>query len=253
MCKTPFSEKVSDNTLTQIESNVKQGSITLSQEISEEECSSQSNITWQCKSCTFINKGEKGVTSSMKCEMCNAPQGRMLSKRTYEASSTPLLSSRTIQYKKGCNDYLWESKDRKPISQQHDIIQLDDSEGTRTPITSCGVISLADDELDCSDIRNRPPPTVSCDEMSESLTFIVSRNSGRVAIHDLSGEPSFVNFDIDDIITDATSDYLLGKKLKRTISHTQDCHSISKIRIHFIESEVEKGKIQLSCVIFQWK
>ena len=52
-----------------------------------------------------------------------------------------------------------------------------------------------------------------------------------------------MNFDINDILTNATSDFLLQKKVKRTL--TQDAHYLPKEQVHFNESAVEKGNLNI--------
>ena len=251
MCKAPFTESESDK-FTQIQGTVRRGGISLSQDVMEVECKSHSDSSWRCEACTFINERSSITSTSMKCEMCNTPLSRILSESTSKASSTRLFSSQATGCFQRTNvDYALGASTKLYTSQQEDcIIRRDDSEVIRTPMASVDLISLSDDDLDSTGIRNRSLPIVSRAVQPESLTFSVSRNSGRVAIYDISGRPFSVNFDIDDVVTDATSDSLIEKKLKRSLSHSQN--GISRTRIDFVESQVMKGEMHLSCVTFQY-
>ena len=188
--------------------------------------SMKSIMKWQCNLCTFINERKRN-TLRMKCEMCNTPY-----------FGTPNPSSKATDL---------NSKTKK-VQHERDVILLDgDDLFNSYDNPSCDVISLSStDDLDCN---NRDPSSiVSYEDQSETLTFNVSKNSGRVAIHGPRGEPLFVNFDINDIIADGTSDLLFETKVKRNL--IQDDHFLPKAQVHFNDPEVEKGQTNSPMLLF---
>jgi hypothetical protein len=81
----------------------------------------------------------------------------------------------------------------------------------------------------------------SCDNDVEHtlIRFSVSQNSGRVAIFDDQNISLSVNFDIDDVITEATSEAIL---LKRTLSQQRKSACIPVLKATFDDSNIKKGK-----------
>ena len=89
-----------------------------------------------------------------------------------------------------------------------------------------------------------PPPvqhpsedgvTHNVSKANETLMFSISGNSGRVAVHTSKGEPLMVNFEIEQIVTQSTSDLFLEMKIKRAKacdSLSQNCLTQSQINFN---------------------
>jgi len=98
------------------------------------------------------------------------------------------------------------------------------------------VVVLDDERAGASQTDKRKP---SC---SSSLTFSVSKNSGRITIHysTLSNESSLTNFEIDQVVSTTTADKLMEAKTHRTSASASK--SIGGIPIEFNSQAIQQGK-----------
>jgi hypothetical protein len=143
-----------------------------------------------------------------------------------------------------------------PQSHQHNVTSNLSSSSTPVSSQEPEVIEL----LDCSDdegLQPIPPKRQKIESIPRKntadasrkdtkrpslLCFSVSRNSGRIAIHEATtGESLSINFDLDQIVNEDTSEELLMRQLKR--NGTTLPVSASPSQVTFEDSEVDKGKV----------
>ena len=167
--------------------------------------------SWTCEKCTFINDNSQW---NMSCEMCGNFQKRQV---------TP------------CPDERHSPKSRSSIEcdSPMEIIDLSQSNDCRntTLLTSSNTATLKD-----------PVPIQTATIMRHEnslLQFNVSANSGRIAIFSIDGTSFNFNFDVDEVITEATGE-ILEKYVRRTI--TQQRESISSDDVKFDDKSVHDGE-----------
>ncbi len=217
--------------------------------ITHESKSLSSPISWTCTICTYINEEIKLTSTPAKlvCRMCRTPcddQPEVI--REYNIATKPkylppsLSSDGKLRMGKNKNTNTSLELEVIEISDDSDEdVKLPPSkrqkykpvlESKRKPHSS-PVICL---DLDVS------PDELAQNIHTSSLSFCVSKNSGRIAVCDAdSGESLLVNFDIEDVIHETTSEEILTKQLKRI----QDRHhGLCPSQILFEDCKVEKGK-----------
>uniref|UniRef100_A0A6U3UVT8 HNH domain-containing protein n=1 Tax=Ditylum brightwellii TaxID=49249 RepID=A0A6U3UVT8_9STRA len=138
------------------------------------------------------------------------------------AKTTPLLSS-TVQVIE-----LFDDESKSATSSVKDVTNLpsidivevvSDDEPCKDDSHGCASSSLTPRNVDGEKKESNQPSCVS---------FSISKNSGRVSIHLAeTGEPLCVNFDIDHVVEDTTSEYFLEQKVKRLSKKTHQLNGKS--------------------------
>jgi SWI/SNF-related matrix-associated actin-dependent regulator 1 of chromatin subfamily A len=226
----------------------------------------ETKSTWSCSMCTFSNQSK-----SAACVMCGAspPAQVTIKKNTVECGTCTYENKSTSSICTICKSIL-NLKDVKsfpsnqasidviaaPQSHQHNVTSNLSSSSTPVSSQEPEVIEL----LDCSDdegLQPIPPKRQKIESIPRKntadasrkdtkrpslLCFSVSRNSGRIAIHEATtGESLSINFDLDQIVNEDTSEELLMRQLKR--NGTTLPVSASPSQVTFEDSEVDKGKV----------
>jgi|AntRauTorckE5430_2_1112549.scaffolds.fasta_scaffold01935_7 hypothetical protein len=120
----------------------------------------------------------------------------------------------------------------KNLSQESQVIELiDDSDDEEfEPMPS---------KRQKLESNNSANSTTKITKIPPLLSFSVSKNSGRIAIHEaVNGDSLSINFDVEKIVNADMSEELLMRQLKRSGTHL----SVSASQVTFQDSEVEKGK-----------
>jgi len=185
----------------------------------------EAETTVKCQKCTYENNRE-----SLTCKICHSflKPGSKASSNIIELinENTPddvIHSERP--------EYVHMNKSRKSIGGTQ-VVDLIDNSGEEKPSAS-----NAPKRQKLNDVATRTSLMLENANLQPLLSFTVSRNSGRVAIHDAnSGEPMSVSFDVENIVNEETSEEMLMRKLKRSGSAQQ----ISLSEIVFEDAEVEK-------------
>ena len=199
------------------------------------------STSWNCKMCTYINE-----TNSLACEMCGATTRTGTKKRAAQTSfGTVNLTRQTSFSMKNKNG-------ASPVDRSPEVIEIRNGDallydrkplvlkalaGTMSPSQSSiiEIIDDSDDEIieivETTQIRpnkkfkrkqendlNNNPNTGS-NEVN-LLSFSVSKNSGRIAVHNsFNGESLLINFDVDQIVIDNDdSEDFTNRQLKRCTS-----------------------------------
>eukprot|EP00557_Chaetoceros_sp_GSL56_P007692 CAMPEP_0176504824 /NCGR_PEP_ID=MMETSP0200_2-20121128/16158_1 /TAXON_ID=947934 /ORGANISM="Chaetoceros sp., Strain GSL56" /LENGTH=930 /DNA_ID=CAMNT_0017904319 /DNA_START=273 /DNA_END=3065 /DNA_ORIENTATION=+ len=162
----------------------------------------------QCPTCTYLNENV-----SLKCAMCQAtliPESG--NDPSNSKTSSDILNS------------LSSSTDSRMMSPLHEFpTSIDDTIGANKSLAKKSTIIELNDDSD-DEFVNCPPQSKRprldycliphCND--PKLSFSVSKNSGRVAIHDGDSGSMFpVNFDFESILDNHTSEQILERQLKR--------------------------------------
>lgn len=220
--------------------------------------------TWSCNMCTFSNQSK-----SAACVMCGTPPLAQvpIKETTVECGTCTYKNKSTSSICTICKSSL-NLKDVKgfpsnqasmdviaaPLSRQHNATSALSSSNTPTSSQESQVIELLD-YSDDEGLKPIPPkrqktesiPSKNTGDASRKgtkrpslLCFSVSRHSGRIAIHEaITGESLSINFDLDQIVNEDTSEELLMRQLKRNGAILP----VSASQVTFEDSEVDKGKV----------
>eukprot|EP00978_Attheya_sp_CCMP212_P004861 scaffold10680_cov64-Attheya_sp.AAC.5 len=218
-------------------------------------------IQWTCRLCTFIN--EKKPT---RCEMCDSPRNEVDHSSTIETSANLNSASRMIYHDSTTPDHshsisisqspspdhaIQSSNPSRPIecidliktsslgNPQQDYRRKDQTKSRGVQIKDPEIIEIDDDSL------SGPFFETESKSSTELLSFSVSKNSGRITVHIAETEELLqINFEIEQILTKATSDTLLDALVKRSSksSHNTSYHAQQQT-LDFDESAV----IQCKC------
>ena len=229
--------------------------------------------SWSCNLCTFSN-----TKKSPACAMCGSSIPSQISTKlsTVECGNCSVQNKSTRSRCVMCKSSLQPNAEKDSSSM--DIIELAEKNvstrinleaslpyqqtGTSTlsisnsskPSQKSQIIELLDDSDD-DEFKPMPPkrqkigsfssinitdPTTEDAKIPPLLSFSVSKNSGRIAIHEAaSGKSLSINFDVEQIVNEDTSEELLMRQLKRSGANLP----VSASQVAFEDSEVEKGKV----------
>lgn len=203
--------------------------VNLSNRISCKMCGSvmapqvEEESTIECKKCTYENK-----EGNLSCAMCGASLRSPL-KFCPDRMETLTKEMPVI------NDFANHCNGRKEKAlDEPQIIELIDCSDDEDSIKAC---APKRQKLNPRTPRIEPPSEKNTSK--PLISFSVSQNSGRIAVHDAtSGESLSTSFDVEEVVNEKTSEEMMLRRLKR--SGAVQPLSLSEIR--FEESEVEKGE-----------
>jgi hypothetical protein len=121
-----------------------------------------------------------------------------------------------------------------------ELIVIDDSPVSSTKKRRASEVIVLDDE-NSRDQRSIVTPHAKISQLQSMLSFSVSKNSGRILIHwNETGRSSHVNFDIEQIVSDATADAIINHR---------SANKLTVMRVEFNDGAVERGT-KLLVIIF---
>ena len=161
---------------------------------------------WSCSKCTYLND-----SSTTKCDMCQ--EAKPITSHEKDCSNNindnkPQSSKRVREEYEFDDEKDFTSEDLAAIdaaaTQRHTKISQSPID-LSSPINARKKSSSKIQLKSCQSDRTTP---------SDLLSFSVSRNSGRIALH-TSGEPLHVNFDISQVLTKESAEQLEEIHLQR--------------------------------------
>ena len=184
------------------------------------------HLPFSCHACTFENRG------GHSCEMCGTQ--RIVTSKTQStyigsktnAIQTPnnewacatctLLNKSTYLSCSACGQLRFNANDPEAV----DLTQSDSA--LNTSIVSQSPSSIGGNDLVEADSVAEATATIKeelkpSSAAAEILSFSVSKNSGRVALH-RDGQPLHINFDISQVLTEKCSNQLEESALLRDVS-----------------------------------
>ena len=233
-------------------------------------------VKWSCKACTFDNSRSVSVTNSdpLRCEICDTVKTEECGSGSRASTSTGINIDLSISSSSEDEDD--EDEFQQEYFSAKSASRSSKSTST-TPETAASseVIEIdcdsSDDDIYDSDKKpahvaqplmsyksgEKPSPIVLIDseggdseggegsneiqdrqEGRDKLSFAVSKNSGRISIFAAaSGKSLQINFDVEQVLTEAASDDLLDMQTKRLVSGQKDLE-LSKNCIEFDEKAV---------------
>ncbi len=186
--------------------------------------------SWTCDRCTFINEDAK----LFSCEMCGNPMQAQVtpcSEKSCSLSSVANSPDRKYYSPMGVIDLSHTSNDDVKLQSLVGAVDHIRSEDFQH-------INIDQDISSCSHIEINNDTSLTS-QSGSLVQFKVSQNSGRIAIFGIDGASLNFNFDIDDVISEATGE-ILERYVKRTISQQREC--ISSEDVKFDEGGVNEGK-----------
>ena len=226
-------------------------------------------VDWDCEVCTFHNKQHRRFSDVLACEMCgNKYQEAIEIDDEEEITSRRVTSAASVR--KGDlrkNNQVSKLSSVKKRTRQSicssnpKIVSIDGTEkpgitvvprnldsSLETPDVLCGhqekQLSRKKQKSNNGQVQSkiREGFPISNDRGPNSasattLSFSVSRNSGRITIHfSDSGESSLTNFKVEQIVTEETTDRLMEARLIR------NRNAMASIRLDYNQSALSKGK-----------
>lgn len=207
----------------------------------------ESRITWHCTACTYINT-RRSRDTLLRCEICST----VVCDKDVQTICPNRDPDNPSEIEVSIDDDVINAPDysRKPL-ETSDIIEIDDDlsndggddkKPTHIPITS-------------SSPHSSPIVIVDTDEdedkNTDCLSFAVSKNSGRIAIHAATtDEPLQVNFDVEQVLTETAADCLVEMQTKRLTAVGHDEKQSHRNTVNFDEKAVSQGeqRISLQCM-----
>jgi HNH endonuclease len=172
-------------------------------------------VKWSCEACTFVNAKVPTKSGWIACDICGTPHVGHTDSTVNDSVNT-------------------DKREIIVIDKSHPppIKKSDCSCDTRYPESITSIVTPAKEK-----------------EQQCLLKFSVSKNSGRITIHNgETGERFPHNFDIDEVITTETSDQLLESEVNRlargTIKIKFDDRGISTLMLPVIKQLKGIGKIK---------
>jgi len=213
-----------------------------SSEMIQIDCSSAATESL-CPMCTCRNEN-----NALYCAACNASLSQNVAQDESQCIESDDIMEVSDDVILSCNatssqnsQAISPSVPTPPSSQSQIIDIIDDSDDSKNEVIEITSAKRFKPEPK----KQRSSPILNSDSGEEStteanlLSFSVSKNSGRVAIHHAdSGESLLVNFDIEQLVKESTSDELLNRQLKRSAAS----QSVSSAQVLFEENAVELGK-----------
>ena len=183
---------------------------------------------WKCRACTYINQKRNA-----RCEMCNMQREENVGWAVHESrgadfedresdhadinyaghkQTAKCVVSDECEFNDGEE---WNEEDLEAIdrlTQSHIIVSM--SPDTTTQLASPGVV-----QKDCVPHESTPKSQPCPSDIDQTLSFSVSLNSGRIALHQSSsGKPLHINFDISQVMTKESAEVLDESNLQRKMS-----------------------------------
>ncbi|KAL7551913.1 hypothetical protein ACHAWF_015118 [Thalassiosira exigua] len=174
---------------------------------------------WACRVCTFANGKELS-----SCEMCGEKRdpesnknmdGKETSVSKEESSSSNQSNTSGMGHKQNHDDVVCEEYDFDKEWDEDDLAAIDRMTQSQNKISQSPNPSTPTH----TPPQSAPKLNNSQSSVSEILSFSVSRNSGRIALH-LSSQPLHVNFDIAEVLTKESAAFLEEANLLRTVSRS---------------------------------
>ncbi len=208
-----------------------------------------SPLSWTCTACTYINEGLESASflAGLVCRICRTPcdhQPEVIGESNVIKKPKLLSLSQSSDDKHETTGNLRNTK----TSLKLEVIEISDDSDEDFTVKSpspkrqkCQLAgkprrTLQSSAVICLDLDDPPTQNIHTD----CLSFCVSKNSGRISVCDAeSGESLLLNFDIEDVIHETTSEEILTKQVKRTRDRH---HGLSRTQILFEDTKVEKGK-----------
>ena len=227
-------------------------------------------IEWDCEACTLHNKQRRCNSDTPACEICGTKYQEVIEIDDQDLPSrkvTPVsmrkgdsMDQREInQLPKSSSVKMKTKQSTRPLKPE--IVTIDDNEESRVnvvprnldsslanPIILCDGPDEATSQkkrkfshgqsrsknIDLFPLSNKGRPST---KPVTTLSFSVSRNSGRITIHfSDSGESSLTNFKIEQIVTEETADRLTEAIISRNIK------ALASIKVEYDHSALRKGK-----------
>jgi len=186
-----------------------------------------SNQEWSCSVCTYVNRNE-----TLCCDMCkkerqlgNTENEENVGEISKDGGSSLADNDDNCKTNSICEVYEFEEDDEW---DENDLAAIDLMTQSHTQVSqsvsqspNSTTQSPANLQKDCMSrectLKNKPcrPGT------SDILSFSVSRNSGRIALHlSSSGQPLHVNFDTSQVLTKESADCLEDTTLTRKMPNS---------------------------------
>ena len=189
-------------------------------------------VTWSCDACTFLNCKIRAKSGYLACDVCRTPYLEDLYVSVRIVTPTIVSTTRQSSLKVSCNDE--QSLRGEKCINETPVLNLS---STFTNNVVCIDDNDSDVEMTSSaTAANECTPSILFGSSQNNdvhlLKFSVSKNSGRVTIHNAKTDESFfVSFDTVDIISDTVSIKALTGPVKRS-------HSTS-IQLEFNDLSIE--------------
>ena len=171
-------------------------------------------LEWSCQACTFINVRTNESDRPLSCKMC----GTVVEESVPTRYGPPERIEGTTQSRD-----LSQPRSRSEIIEIDDDSSDDDERKISNKFKPAYVIDLCNDRTSLHTPRKLQTISESCGEhgtartQPDHLSFSVSKNSGRVAIHAAStGKALHANFDIEQVLTESSVDLLIEAQTKRS-------------------------------------
>ena len=182
-------------------------------------CTAKMAATWSCDACTFLNSKVRAKSGYLACDMCQTPH-------LQDSSSSVRLVTPTILSTKRPSSLKMSRPGVQNLSEE---IFLNGTpilmfKSTETNEVVCIDENHSDDAMPDSESLTTEymPSILSCSSQNKEinlLKFSVSKNSGRVTIHNAKSDESlFVSFDLAGIIAETKSIKVLAAPVKRSHS-----------------------------------
>ena len=215
-------------------------------------------IEWDCKACTFHNKQPKHASDLMSCEMCGTKDANVIEIDDHDIPSRKVTPGSTR--KSQTETYVSTVHQTKPVVSlsKPNIVTIDKVKNQSIYVVPRKLdsslenpIVLCDDSNDISSPRKKRKLINQSKNVSPidsniggqssnsatSLSFSVSRNSGRITIHFTeSGKSSLTNFKVEEIVTEETVNHLMEARMSR--NH----NAITAVKLIYDEKALGKGE-----------
>jgi len=156
---------------------------------------------WSCSKCTYLNNN-----SATHCDICQEAKLVKSNERECVNNTKPQSLKRVHDEYEFGDDEDWTSEDLAAI----DAAATQSTKISQSPIDLSSPINT---RKSSSKLQLKPCQSDTTTP-SNLLSFSVSRNSGRIALHML-GEPLHVNFDISQVLTKESAEQLEEIHLQR--------------------------------------
>jgi SWI/SNF-related matrix-associated actin-dependent regulator of chromatin subfamily A-like protein 1 len=179
-----------------------------------------SEVTWSCDACTFINTKVRPKSGYLACNVCHTPH---LDESTSARHVTPTAAStKKLSPLVGMNATTSHTKRQRFDA---DVMMINEkSKATHTQAVTSAIINIDDDGDICllvTPSKSLRPASALLQLKSPPLSpnylkFSVSKNSGRITIHNATNDESFlVSFELTDVLSAAISDKMLEAQVQR--------------------------------------
>ena len=193
------------------------------EENSVEEQEKRAPLPFTCHACTYLNR------SGDSCEMCGTQRIlNSMSQSTHGESKTnaihdvdnewactvcTLLNKSSYLSCSACGQVRFNGNNPEDVDLTESGHALNTSLVSQSP-SSIGVVDLDEDDYIANTKTTKKEELKSTPETAEILSFSVSKNSGRIALH-RDGQPLHHNFDISQVLTEDCSNRLEETALLR--------------------------------------